>query len=114
MRVCAGFYYVRWVLPERGGEMGRTSKPHAGHRYTPSGEAAHLRVSALAGVRAHGVGQRAYLAECLEDHPSEAAASGADDGVADVGLEFVRLARRADEAVRVFHAGPFVRIVSRS
>jgi len=73
----------------------------------PVREAAHLRVSALAGVCAHGVGQGAYLAECLEDDPSEAAASGTDDGVAAVGLEFVRLARRADEAVRVFHAGSF-------
>src|SRR5215216_63348 len=29
--------YGRRLLPDRGGEMGRTSKPHAGHRYTPSG-----------------------------------------------------------------------------
>jgi hypothetical protein len=70
----------------------------------PVREAAHLGVPALAGVRAHSVGQGAYLAECLQDHPSGAAAVGADGGVAAVGLEFVLLTRRADKAIGGFHA----------
>lgn len=48
---------------------------------------------ALAGVWAYGVRQGAYLAEGLEEHSAEAAALGAEGGVATVGLELVNLAQ---------------------
>jgi hypothetical protein len=49
-------------------------------------------MSALAGVCAYGVRKGTYLREGLEEHRTEAAAVGADGGVAAVGLELVHLA----------------------
>jgi hypothetical protein len=54
-------------------------------------------------VWAYGVRQGAYLAEGLEEHSAEAAALGAEGGVATVGLELVNLAQGADEVMSGFH-----------
>lgn len=74
------------------------------------GEAAHLGVTALAGMTAHGVRQFGYPAERIQERPTDEAPAGlASGGVASEGSELVHLAKGAAEgagpgACRTFHS----------
>jgi hypothetical protein len=57
LRITRTACYGCRLLAGRGGEIGRTCRTHARHQYTPSGRRLTSGVSALAGVRPHGVRQ---------------------------------------------------------